>query len=77
MPWEGMEEKKQKQGTSNARLAYVMHVYQPDYERMKTLLAYAKEKDVWLKDWGNTAFTIKILDERSSQGVKSKYIQMI
>jgi hypothetical protein len=76
MPWEGTEEKKQ-QGTSNARLAYVVHVYQPDYEQMKTLLAYAKEKDVCLKDWGNTAFAIKILDERSSHGVKTKYIQMI
>ncbi len=47
MPWEGAEEKKQKQGTSNARLAYVLHVYQPDYERMKKLLAYAKELDIW------------------------------
>ncbi len=27
MPWEGAEEKKQKQGTNNARLAYVLHVY--------------------------------------------------
>ncbi len=43
MPWEGAEEKKQKQGTNNARLAYVLHVHQPGYKRMKTLLAYAKE----------------------------------
>jgi hypothetical protein len=27
MPWEGTEEKKQKQGTDNARLAYILHVY--------------------------------------------------
>jgi hypothetical protein len=74
MPWECMEEKKQKQGTSNTRLAYVMQIYQPDYERMKTLLAHAKEKDAWHKHWGNTAFTIKIPDKRSSQGVKTKYI---
>jgi hypothetical protein len=39
MPWEGLVEKKQKQGTSNACLAYVLNVHQPDYERMKTLLA--------------------------------------
>jgi hypothetical protein len=45
MPWEGAEEKKQTQGTSNARLAYVLHIHQPDYERMKTPLAYAKELD--------------------------------
>ncbi len=47
MPWEGAEEKKQKQGTNNARLAYVLHVHQPDYKKMKTLLAYAKEMAIW------------------------------
>jgi hypothetical protein len=56
MPWEGAEEKKQKQGTNSTRLAYVFHVYQPDYERMKKLLAYAKEMDIWHKHWGNAAF---------------------
>ncbi len=49
MPWERVEEKKQKQGTNNARLAYVLHVHQLDYKRMKTLLAYTKEMDVWHK----------------------------
>ncbi len=78
MPWEGAEEKKQKQGTNNARLAYVLHVYQPDYERMKKLLAYAKELDIWhSKPRGNVAFTIKLPDEKSPQGVKTKYIQMV
>ncbi len=67
MPWEGAEEKKQKQGTYNARLAYVLHVYQPDYERMNKLLAYAKELDIWHKHWGNAAFTIKLPDEKSPQ----------
>ena len=43
MPWEGAEEKKQKQGTNNARLVYVLHVHEPDYARMKTLLAYTKD----------------------------------
>ncbi len=52
MPWEGAEEKEQKQGTNNARLAYVPHVYQPDYEWMKKLLAYAKELDIWHKNTG-------------------------
>jgi hypothetical protein len=47
MPWEGAEEKKQKQGTNNARLVYVLHVHKPDYGRMKTLLAYAKDWKVW------------------------------
>ena len=30
MQWEGAEEKKQKQGTNNAHLAYVLHVHEPD-----------------------------------------------
>ncbi len=77
MPWEGAEEKKQKQGTNNARLAYVLHVQQPDYKRMKTFLAYAKEMDIWHKHWGNASFTIKLPDEKSPQGVKTKYIQMV
>ncbi len=77
IPWEGLEEKKQKQGTSNARLAYMLQVYQPDHKRMKTLLAYAKEKNIWHKIWGNPTFTIKTPDERESIGVKTKYIQMV
>jgi hypothetical protein len=77
MPWEGVEEKKQKQRTNNARLTYVLHVYQPNYERMKKLLACAKELDIWHKHWGHAAFTIKLPDEKSPQGVKTKYIQMV
>jgi hypothetical protein len=77
MPWEGLEEKKQKQGTSNACLTYVLHVHQPDHERMKTLLAYAKEKNIWHKIWGNPTFTIETPNERESIGVKTKYIQMV
>ena len=70
MPWEGAEEKKQKQGTNNARLAFVFHVYEPDYARMMTLLAFAKEWKVWHKHWGNTVFTVEIPNEKSSQGEK-------
>ncbi len=77
MPRERMEETKQKLGTNNARLAYIMHVHQPDYKRMRTLLAIAKEKDIWHKHWGNAAFIIKIPNKRSSQGVKTKYLQMV
>jgi hypothetical protein len=43
MPWEGAEEKKQKQGTNNACLAFIFHVHEPDYARMATLLTFAKE----------------------------------
>jgi hypothetical protein len=77
MPWEGMEEKKQKLGTSNVRLAYVMHIHQSDYERIITLLAVAKEKGIWHKHWGNAAFTIETPNKRSSQGVRTKYIHMV
>jgi hypothetical protein len=76
MPWEGAEEKKQKQGTNNARLAYVLHVHEPDYVRMKTLLAYAKDWKVWHKHWGNSAFTVEIPTEKSPQAEKTRYIQM-
>jgi hypothetical protein len=55
----------------------VLHVYQPDYERMKKLLPYAKELDIWHKHLGHAAFTIELPDEKSPQGVKTKYIQMV
>jgi hypothetical protein len=77
MPWEGLDKKKQKQGTRKGRLAYVLHVHQPDNEQMKTLLAYAKDKNIWHKIWGNSTFTIKTPDEREPIGVKTKYIQMV
>jgi hypothetical protein len=44
---------------------------------MKTLLAYAKEMDLWHKHWGNTSFTIELPEEKSPQGVKMKYIQIV
>jgi hypothetical protein len=77
MPWEGVEEKKQKQGTKNARLVNVLHVHKPDYTRMKTLLAYTKEWKVWHKHWGNSVFTVETPTEKSSQAEKTRYIQMI
>jgi hypothetical protein len=77
MPWEGAEEKKQKQGTNNAHLVYVLHVHKPDYARVKTLLAYTKEWKVWHKHWGNSAFTVEIPTEKSPQAEKTRYIQMI
>ncbi len=60
MPWEGAEEKKQKQGTNNACLAYILHVHNPDYKRMKTLLSSTRHKH-----WRNAAFTVKIPNECS------------
>jgi hypothetical protein len=77
MPWEGAEEKIQKQGTNNARLVYVLHVHEQDYARMKTLLAYAKDWKVWHRHWGNSAFMVEIPTKKSPQAEKMRYIQMI
>ncbi len=77
MPWERAEEKKQKQGTNNPRLVYVLHVHKPDYARMKTLLAYAKDWKVWHRHWGNSAFAVEIPTKKSPQAEKTRYIQMI
>ena len=66
MPWEGAEEKKQKQGTNKACLAYVLHVYENDYDRLAKLLAFAKKWKIWHTHWGNVAFTVEIPNEKSS-----------
>jgi len=47
MPWEDAEEKKKKQGGNNARLAYVLHVYQPGYNRISKLCHMAKQRKLW------------------------------
>jgi hypothetical protein len=77
MPWEEAEEKKQKQGNNNARLAYVIQVYHPDYERIKTLCQIVKQCKLWHRHWGNAVFTVKLLDNESQQGKKTRYIQMV
>ncbi len=73
MPWEDAEEKKKKQGTNNARLAYVLQVYQPDYKRIKNLCQIAKRLKLWLQHWGNAAFTVKIPEKDSQQGEKKRH----
>jgi hypothetical protein len=77
MPWEDAEEKKKKQRSNNARLAYVLQVHQPDYERVRTLCQIAKQRKLWLQHWGNMAVTVKILEKNSQQGEKTRYIQMV
>jgi hypothetical protein len=77
MPWEDAEEKKKKQGSNNARLAYILQVHQPDYEQIKTLCHIPKQRKLWLPHWGNTAFTIKIPENNSQQYCKTRYIQMV
>ncbi len=77
MPWEGIKEKKQKQGTTNAQLAYVLHVHRPDYKRLKALLTYTKDEGAWDNVWGNTTYTIKMLAKKDPIGVKNKYVQMV
>ena len=77
MPWEDAEEKKKKQGGNNARLAYVLQVYQPDYDRISKLCYIAKQRKLWANHWGNTAFTVEIPENDSQQGKKVHYIQMV
>ncbi len=77
MPWKDIEEKKQKMGTSGARLVYILHVHQPDYEQIKTLLQIAKQKKLWRNHWGKPAFTIEQPESKSPQGKKTRYIQIL
>jgi hypothetical protein len=72
MPWEGADEKKQKQGNNNTRLTYAIQVYQPDCERIKMLCQIAKQRKLWHIHWGNAAFTVKLPDNKSQQGKKNK-----
>jgi hypothetical protein len=64
MPWEDTEEKNKKQGGNNARLVYVLQVYQPDYDRISKLCHIAKQCKLWANHGGNTAFTVKNTGEQ-------------
>ena len=77
MPWEDAEEKKKKQGGNNVRLAYVLQVYQPNYDRISKLCYMAKQCKLWANHWGNTAFTVEIPENNSQQGKNVRYIQMV
>jgi hypothetical protein len=74
MPWEDTEGEKKKQGGNNARLAYVLQVYQPDYDQISKLCHMAKQCKLWANHWGNTAFTVEIPENDSQQGKKVRYI---
>jgi hypothetical protein len=37
----------------------------------------AKQRKLWSKHWGNTAFTVEIPENDSQQGEKTRYIQMV
>jgi len=77
MPWEDAEEKKKKQGGNNTGLAYVLQVYQPDYDRIIKLCHMAKQRKLRANHWGNMAFTVEIPENDSQQGEKVRYIQMV
>ncbi len=68
MPWEDAEEKKQKQGGINARLAFVLQVYQQDFDRLSNLCHMAKQRKLWANQWGNMAFTVKIQSWIANKG---------
>jgi hypothetical protein len=77
MPWQDAEEKKKKQGNNNPRLVYILQVHQPDYKCLKNLCQIAKQCKMWYKHWGNAAFTVEIPENKSQQGEKTRYIQMV
>jgi hypothetical protein len=77
MPWEDADEKKKKQGNNNVKLAYVLQVHQPDYEGLKYLCQIAKQRKMWHEHWGNAVFTVEILESKSQQGEKTRYVQMV
>jgi len=62
---------------NNARHAYVLQVYQPDYDRISKLCHVAKQRKLWANHWGNTAITVEIPENDSQQGEKVRYIQMV
>jgi hypothetical protein len=77
MPWEGTKEKKQKLGTSRAQLVYIIQVYQPDYEQVRTLLHIVKQKKIWRRHWGKAAFMVEQAEADSPPREKTRYIQMV
>jgi hypothetical protein len=77
MTWEDAEEKKKKQGNNNARLVYVLQVYQPNHEQIRNLCQIVKQHKLWLRHWGNTAFTVEIPETDSQQEEKIQYVQMV
>jgi hypothetical protein len=46
-------------------------------QKIGTLLAYAKDQNVWDKVWGNTTYTIEMPGEKDPIKVKNKYIHMV
>ena len=77
MPWETEEEKKKNQGTGGSKQVYLFHVSRKHANRLESLLKKAKEKKVWRKHWGNTAFTVMVPGFSASAEDKTKYHQMI
>ena len=73
----GRRGKEKEEGGNNARLAYVLQVYQPDYDRLSNLCHMAKQRKLCAHHWGNTAFTVEIPELDSQQGKKVRYIQMV
>ena len=77
MPWETEEEKKKNQGTGGSKQTYLFHVSKKHANRLELLLKKAKEKKVWRKYWGNTAFTVMVPSFSASTEEKTKYHQMV
>jgi hypothetical protein len=56
---------------------FVRSTSQPDYEQIRILCQITKQRKLWLQHWGNAAFTVKIPENNSQPGEKTRYIQMV
>ena len=79
MPWEGGETGGRRE--PNGRMAFVIQTKRADHIRMVNLLDKAKEKELWLKHWGDTAYTVSMPsnkpDEKMEPGELENYINMV
>ena len=83
MPWEHQTAGTQRQ--PNGRNAFVILCAQYDLVRLVSLLAVAKEREVWKEYWGPFAYTVRMPDnnipkgdpKEFTEGQKALYIHMV
>ena len=80
MPWEGGEAGGRRE--PNGRMAFVIQTKRDDHKRMVNLLDKAKERELWLPHWGDTAYTVsmptnKKEDEKMGPAELENYIGMV
>jgi hypothetical protein len=83
MPWERPSAGGQRQ--PNGRNAFVLQCARYDYARLESLLAVAKEREVWKPYWGPFSYTVRMPDnnlpkgdpKEFTEGQKALYIHMV